>query len=75
MSVGERREAIRAVRGQMWSPGRPSKTRREDRSGFGSRSLVACRVRMRLVRLGYRLRWDRDGSGRLVEVDPFRWTL
>ena len=34
MSVVERREAIVAVRGQMWSPGRPSTARREDRVRF-----------------------------------------
>ena len=34
MSVVKRRQAIRAVRGQMWSPGRPSKARREDRVRF-----------------------------------------
>ena len=34
MSVGERREGIQALRGQMWSPGRPSVARREDRVRF-----------------------------------------
>ena len=34
MSVVERREAIRAMRGRMRSPGRPSKARREDRVRF-----------------------------------------
>jgi hypothetical protein len=34
MGVGERRQAIRAMRGQMWSPGRPSIARREDRQRF-----------------------------------------
>ena len=34
MSVVERREGIVAMRGQMWSPGRPSTARREDRVGF-----------------------------------------
>ena len=34
MSVVKRRQAIRAVRGQIWSPGRPSKARREDRVRF-----------------------------------------
>ena len=31
MGVGKRQEAIRGMRGRMWSPGRPSKARREDR--------------------------------------------
>ena len=34
MSVVERQEAIRAMRGRMRSPGRPSNARREDRVGF-----------------------------------------
>ena len=34
MSVVERQEAIRAMRGPMRSPGRPSKARREDRVRF-----------------------------------------
>ena len=34
MTVGESREGIRAMRGQMWSPGRPSTARREDQVRF-----------------------------------------
>ncbi len=34
MGAGKRQEAIRAMRGQMWSPGRPSVARREDRQRF-----------------------------------------
>ena len=34
MGVGKRQQAIRAMRGQMWSPGRPSTARREDRVCF-----------------------------------------
>ena len=34
VSVVKRQEAIRAMRGRMWSPGRPSKARREDRVRF-----------------------------------------
>jgi transposase, IS30 family len=34
MSAGKRQQAIRAMRGQMWSPGRPSTARREDRVRF-----------------------------------------
>ena len=34
MSVGERHKAIVAMRGQMWSPGRPSVARREGRVRF-----------------------------------------
>ena len=34
MGVRERREAIQAMRGRVWSPGRPSTARREDRVRF-----------------------------------------
>jgi IS30 family transposase len=34
VGVGKRQQAIRTMRGQMWSPGRPSKARREDRIRF-----------------------------------------
>jgi len=34
MGIGRRQQAIRAMRGQRWSPGRPSTARREDRVGF-----------------------------------------
>jgi IS30 family transposase len=34
MGVSKRQRAIRAMRGQMWSPGRPSTARREDRICF-----------------------------------------
>ena len=34
MGVTKRQQAIRAMRGQMWSPGRPSTARREDRIRF-----------------------------------------
>jgi IS30 family transposase len=34
MGVGKRQQEIRAMRGQMWSPGRPSTARREDRVRF-----------------------------------------
>src|SRR6266498_3754325 len=34
MGAGKRQQAIRAMRGPMWSPGRPSAARREDRVRF-----------------------------------------
>ena len=34
MGVGKRQQEIRAMRGQMWSPGRPSVARRQDRVRF-----------------------------------------
>src|SRR2546428_7058311 len=34
MGVRERQQAVREMRGHMWSPGRPSTARREDRVRF-----------------------------------------
>ena len=34
MGVRERQRAVRTMRSQMWSPGRPSTARREDRVKF-----------------------------------------
>ena len=34
MGVGKKQQSIRAMRGHMWSPGRPSTARREDRVRF-----------------------------------------
>jgi IS30 family transposase len=34
MGAGKRQQAVRAMRGQMWSPGRPSTARRDDRVRF-----------------------------------------
>jgi transposase, IS30 family len=42
MGAGKRQQAIRAMRGQMWSPGRPSVARREDRVRFWR--AIACGV-------------------------------
>jgi transposase, IS30 family len=40
MGAGKRQQAIRAMRGQIWSPGRPSAGRREDRVRFWQ--AIAC---------------------------------
>ncbi len=40
MGGGKRQQAIRAMRGQIWSPGRPSVARREDRVRFWE--AIAC---------------------------------
>src|SRR4051794_30637850 len=40
MGVRERQQAVRVMRGQIWSPGRPSVARREDRVRFW-RSIAA----------------------------------
>src|SRR5436190_8273005 len=42
MGVGKRQQAIRAMRGQMWSPGRPSVARREDRQRFWRAIAAGC---------------------------------
>jgi IS30 family transposase len=34
MGIGKQQQAVRAMRGQMWSPGRPSSAHRGDRIGF-----------------------------------------
>src|SRR5438094_3487846 len=67
MGVGERQRAIRAMRGQMWSPGRPSVARREDRQRFwraiaaGWSSEEAAAVAGVSPAVGSR--WFRDGGG------------
>jgi IS30 family transposase len=67
MGVGGRRQAIRAMRGQMWSPGRPSVARREDRQRFwravaaGASSEEAAAVAGVSQAVGSR--WFRDGGG------------
>src|SRR5919201_1699685 len=67
MAVGKRQQAIRAMRGQMWSPGRPSVARREDRQRFWraiargvsseAAAVEAC------VSPAVASRWFRDGGG------------
>ena len=67
MGVRERRQAIRAMRGQMWSPGRPSVARREDRqrfwraiaAGWSSEEAAATAG----VSQAVGSRWFRDGGG------------
>ena len=67
MGVRERQRAVREMRGQMWSPGRPSVARREDRVRFW-RS-VAAGVSSTDAAAGAGLspavgsRWFRDGGG------------
>jgi IS30 family transposase len=67
MGVGRRQQAIRAMRGQMWSPGRPSVARREDRqcfwraiaAGYSSEDAAAVAG----VSQAVGSRWFRDGGG------------
>jgi IS30 family transposase len=67
MGVGERQRAVRAMRGQMWSPGRPPVARREDRVRFwqsiaaGVSSTDAAAVAGVSPAVGSR--WFRDGGG------------
>ena len=67
MGVGKRQQAIRAMRGRMWSPGRPSVARREDRQRFW-REIAAGRSSEEAaaavgVSQAVGSRWFRDGGG------------
>src|SRR6266542_4113651 len=67
MGAGKRQQAIRAMRGQMWSPGRPSVARREDRQRFW-RAIAAGRSSEEAaaaagVSQAVGSRWFRDGGG------------
>src|SRR6266508_535512 len=67
MGAGKRQQAIRAMRGQMWSPGRPSVARREDRQRFW-REIAAGRssedaAAAAGVSQAVGSRWFRDGGG------------
>ena len=67
MGVRERQWAVREMRGQMWSPGRPSTARREDRqrfwlaiaAGWSSEDAAAAAG----VAQAVGSRWFRDGGG------------
>src|SRR5881628_1573661 len=67
MGVGDRQRAACAMRGQTWSPGRPSVVRREDRVRFwqsiaaGVSSTDAAAVAGVSPAVGSR--WFRDGGG------------
>ena len=71
---------LRSVRRRLWrcvgGCGRlVGRRRRSVRigSGSGKRSVGVCRVRTRLPRLGCPLRWERDGSAKLVGCRPCLW--
>ena len=67
MGVRERQQAVRAMRGQIWSPGRPSIARRDDRqrfwraiaAGWSSEDAAAAAG----VSQAVGSRWFRDGGG------------
>src|SRR5919204_5374997 len=67
MGVRERRQAIRAMRGQMWSPGRPSVARREDRRRFWRAIAAGCSSEDAAAAAGVSQavgsRWFRGGGG------------
>ena len=67
MGVRERQRSVRVMRGQMWSPGRPSTARREDRQRFW-REIAAGRSSEEAaaaagVSQAVGSRWFRDGGG------------
>jgi IS30 family transposase len=67
MGIGERQRTIRAMRGQMWSPGRPSVARREDRQRFWRAIARGVSSEDAAVAAGVSQavgsRWFRDGGG------------
>ena len=67
MGVRERQRAVREMRGQMWSPGRPSTARREDRQWFWRAIAAGCSSEDAAAEAGVSQavgsRWFRDGGG------------
>jgi IS30 family transposase len=67
MGAGRRQQAIRAMRGQMWSPGRPSVARREDRQRFWRAIAAGCSSEDAATAAGVSAavgsRWFRDAGG------------
>jgi hypothetical protein len=67
LGVRERQEAVRAMRGPMWSAGRPSVARREDRQRFWRSIAAGCSSEEAAVAAGVSpalgSRWFRDGGG------------
>src|SRR5438105_4915867 len=67
MGVRERQWAVREMRGQMWSPGRPSTARREDRQRFWLAIAGGCSSEEAAAAAGVSQavgsRWFRDGGG------------
>src|SRR6266498_3060413 len=67
MGAGKRQQAIRAMRGQMWSPGRPSVARREDRQRFWREIAAGYSSEEAATAAGVSQavgsRWFRDGGG------------
>src|SRR5881409_341098 len=67
MGVRERQQAVREMRGQIWSPGRPSVARREDRQRFWRAIAAGCSSEEAAAAAGVSQavgsRWFRDGGG------------
>src|SRR5437870_3350744 len=75
MGVRERQRAVRTMRGQMWSPGRPSIARREDRQRFWREIAAGCSSEQAAAATGVSQavggRWFRDGGGmRPISLAP-----
>jgi Helix-turn-helix domain len=67
MGVRERQQAVRVLRGQIWSPGRPSVARREDRQRFWRAIAAGCSSEEAASAAGVSQAvgswWFRDGGG------------
>src|SRR5680860_111313 len=67
MGVRERQAAVRAMRGQMWSPGRPSTAHREDRIRFWKAIARGASTEDAALEAGVSAavgtRWFRQGGG------------
>ncbi len=72
MGVRERRLAIQAVRGQIWSPGRPLIAPREDRVRFWKAIAWGITTEDAAAEAGVSAAVGHAGSGRLVGCRPCR---
>ena len=72
MGVGRRQQAIRAMRGQMWSPGRPSTARREDRVRFWEEIARGLSSEDAAATAGVASAVGRGGSARVAACDRSR---
>jgi hypothetical protein len=74
MGVRERQAAVRAMCGQMWSPGRPSKAGREDRVRFWEAIARGMSSEDAAGEAGCRRRSGRGGSVKLAGCHRSRWS-
>ncbi len=73
MGVGKRQRAIRAMRGRMWSPGRPSTAQREDRVRFWETIARGMSSEDAVRRLAWHPRLGPVGSVRVVGCRRSVW--